>query len=67
MQKAKVKGEVNVYLELLNYCGDITDSCLVGTFRNMNWARLMQEKYNERESDKYTDYSYTRLRAEEVE
>lgn len=38
MQKAKVKGEVNVYMEFINHLGNVTDRCLIATFRNESWA-----------------------------
>lgn len=67
MKKATVTGEVNIYLDFLNYCGEVTESHLIATFFNMNWAKLFLHQYNENEEEnKNVDYSYSKLRVEEV-
>lgn len=67
MRQAKKKGNVNIWLDFLNYCGEVTESHLIATFFNMNWAKLFLQQYNENEEEsKNVDYSYTKLRLEEI-
>ena len=46
--------KVKVYMDLLNYNGDVTDHCLIAQFRSMGWAKdFIKQVEEETAHDKY--------------
>lgn len=41
MKKNEMK--VKVYMDFVNYAGEVYDSCLIAEFMNMNWAHMFIE------------------------
>lgn len=49
MKKNEMK--VKVYMDFVNYAGEVYESCLIAEFRNMNWAREFIEATKTHEND----------------
>ena len=56
----KPKMEVKVYMEFINYLGEVTESTLIAEFLSMNWA------YGFIQEAKQTENEITRIRVEEI-
>jgi hypothetical protein len=41
MKPSKEKGNANVYMDFVNYQGDVIDSTLIAVLRNRNYANVL--------------------------